>query len=152
MKNKNLIIVLFAVLILIAGIVLFLVINKKTAQVAVEQTPSEDTVTEIKPEDIGLTLTASADSHKLILGVAKTAGITKLDYELDYTKKGDIPIGVFGHPPISSGQAVRQEIVLGTCSDVCHYDEDVTDIKLTLKVTKTDGTVDQVEKTLELSQ
>jgi hypothetical protein len=152
MKNKNSIIVLFAVLILIAGIVLFLVINKKTAQVAVEQTPSEDKVTEIKPEDIGLTLTASADNHKLILGVAKTAGITKLDYELDYTKKGDIPIGVFGHPQISSGQAVRQEIVLGTCSDVCHYDEDVTNIKLTLKVTKTDGTVDQVEKALELSQ
>jgi len=151
-KNKNLIIVLFAVLILIAGIVLFLVINKKAAQVTAEQVPSEDKVTEIKPEDIGLSLIASADNHKLILGVAKTAGITKLDYELDYTKKGDIPIGVFGHPQIGSGQAIRQEIVLGTCSDVCHYDEDITNIKLTLKVTKTDGTVDQVEKTLELSQ
>lgn len=146
------IIVLFAVLILIAGIVLFLVINKKAAQVTAEQVPSEDKVTEIKPEDIGLSLIASADNHKLILGVAKTAGITKLDYELDYTKKGDIPIGVFGHPQIGSGQAIRQEIVLGTCSDVCHYDEDITNIKLTLKVTKTDGTVDQVEKTLELSQ
>jgi len=151
-KNKNLIIVLFAVLILIAGIVLFLVINKKAAQVTAEQVPSEDKVTEIKPEDIGLSLIASADNHKLILGVAKTAGITKLDYELDYTKKGDIPIGVFGHPQIGSGQAIRQEIVLGTCSDVCHYDEDVANVKLTLKVTKTDGTVDQVEKTLELSQ
>ena len=146
------IIVLFAVLILIAGIVLFLVINKKAAQVTAEQVPSEDKVTEIKPEDIGLSLIASADNHKQILGVAKTAGITKFDYELDYTKKGDIPIGVFGHPQIGSGQAIRQEIVLGTCSDVCHYDEDITNIKLTLKVTKTDGTVAQVEKTIELSQ
>jgi len=97
-------------------------------------------------------LTASADNHKLILGVAKTTGINKLDYELDYTKKGDIPVGVIGQPTIKPGQPVRQEIVLGTCSDVCHYDEGVSNIKLTLKVTKADGSVSQTEKTLELSK
>jgi len=153
MKNKNLIIVLIAIAILIIGAMAFLAFNKKAAApVQVEQVPVEEKVSIIKPEEIGLTLTASADNHKVILEVAKMAGITKLDYELDYTKKGDIPVGVIGQPTIKSGQVVKQEIVLGTCSDVCHYDEDVTGIKLTLKITKANGAVAQTEKTLELSQ
>jgi len=152
MKNKNSIIALIVIAVLIVGALAFFAFNKKAPVAQVEQVPSEEKVTTISPEEIGLSLTASADNHKLILGVAKTTGINKLDYELDYTKKGDIPVGVIGQPTIKPGQPVRQEIVLGTCSDVCHYDEGVSNIKLTLKVTKADGSVSQTEKTLELSK
>lgn len=153
MKNKNLIVYLvFGTLIVIAGVILFLVMNKKPAPAPDVQAPVEDVVSVIKPEDIGLSLTASADNKKLLLVVANTKGITKLDYELSYIKKGDIPIGVMGQQEIESGQVFRQEIVLGTCSDVCHYDEDVSDIKLILKVAKTDGTTSQVEESLNLEQ
>jgi len=151
MKNKSLIIfsaIGLAILIII-GIFIF---GKKTAAPIVQVSP-EEVVSAMKPEEIGLTLTASADNKKIILEVTNTKGIAKLDYELSYIKKGDIPVGVIGQPVIKSeGQAVRQEIVLGTCSDVCHYDENVSNIKLTLKVTKTDGTISQVEKALELAK
>ncbi len=36
-------------------------------------------------------------------------------------------------------------MIFGTCSDVCHYDKDVTDVKLIVKVTKMDGKVYQAE-------
>ena len=107
----------------------------------------------MKPADIGLTLTASADNHKVILAVANTKNIASLDYELSYTSQGDIPRGVIGNIKIkTAGQSVSQEITLGTCSDVCHYDVGVSNIKLTLKVVKTDGTTSQVEQSLDLTQ
>ena len=151
MNNKKLItIVAIGLVVLIGGGLLVMSGNKK-AEPVVEQAPVEEQVSMIKPEDIGLTLTASADNRKVILEVKNTEGLSGLDYELSYTSKGDIPRGVIGHIDIKQeGKPVKQEIILGTCSDVCHYDEDVSDIKLILKVAKTDGTVSQVSKSLEL--
>ena len=154
MKSKKLFIFLIIGLAVLVGLGVFVLSSgKKMTAVPVVQTPPEEVVSTMKPEDIGLSLTASADNKKVILEVANTKGISKLDYELSYTKKGDIPVGVIGQPVIKAeGQAVRQEIVLGTCSDVCHYDVGVSNIKLILKVAKTDGTTSQVEKALELEQ
>ncbi len=150
MNNKKLIIALVVGLIALVGGFFVLSNNKKTEPV-VPQTPQEEQVSMIKPEDIGLTLTASADNRKVILEVKNTEGLSGLDYELSYTSKGDIPRGVIGHIDIKqAGKPVKQEIILGTCSDVCHYDEDVSDIKLVLKVTKNDNTTAQVEESLEL--
>lgn len=151
MKNKKLLIGIIVLLVLAAGGVLVLSSNKKAVPVQVDQIPSEEKVTTIKPEDIGLSLTASADNKKVIIEVANTKDISGLDYELSYTSKGNIPRGVIGHIDIKQeGKSVKQEITLGTCSDVCHYDQDVSNIKLILKVAKTDGTVSQVSKSLEL--
>jgi hypothetical protein len=152
MKNKNLVIAIVVGVVVLIGVGIFMLISgKKAAPVAVEPTPAEEVVSTIKPEEIGLSLTASADNKKVILEVAKTEGISGLDYELSYTSKGDIPRGVIGHIDVKqAGKSVRQEITLGTCSDVCHYDQDVSDIKLILKVAKADGSTSQVEKSLEL--
>jgi len=150
MKNKNLIIVVAVALVVLIGIGALLFSGKKTSA-PVEQLPTEEKVTTIKPEEIGLSLAMSNDNHKVILDVANTADISGLDYELSYTSKGDIPRGVIGHIDIKqAGKAVKQEITLGTCSDVCHYDEEVSNIELILKVAKTDGTTSQVEKSLAL--
>ncbi|MBI4089367.1 MAG: hypothetical protein HY424_01510 [Candidatus Levybacteria bacterium] len=152
MKNKKLIIAIVVILVvLVGGVSIFMVTSKKSESVVVEQTPTEEKIAAINPEEIGLTLTASSDNRKVILEVSKTDGISGLDYELSYISKGDIPRGVIGHIDVKQiDKAVRQEITLGTCSDVCHYDEDVSNIKLILKVTKTDGTSSQAEKSLEL--
>lgn len=154
MKSKNLITFLvIGLVVLIGGGLLVLSSGKKAAPAQVEQIPAEEKVTIIKPEEIGLSLTASADNRKVILEVANTKDISGLDYELSYTSKGDIPRGVIGHIDIKqAGKKALQEITLGTCSDVCHYDQDVSNIKLILKVAKTDGSVSQVEKSLELGQ
>jgi len=151
MKDKKTILVIIILLALIVGGVLIFSINKKAVPAPVAQAPVEEKITTIKPEDIGLSLTASSDNHKIILDVANTRGMSGLDYELSYTSKGDIPRGIIGHIDIKvDGKPVTQEITLGTCSDVCHYDQDVSNIKLILKVVKTDGSVSQVEKSLEL--
>lgn len=152
MNNKIAIYCLVGLIILI-GIGAFVFFNKSSAPAPVAQTPSEETVLTIKPEEIGLSLAASADSKKVILQVSNTAGISGLDYELSYTSKGDIPRGVIGHIDVKqAGKKVIQEITLGTCSDVCHYDQDVSNIKLILKVTKTDGTTSQAQQILKLEQ
>ena len=141
---------MIGLVLLIGGGFLVMSSNKKAEQVA-EQAPAEEQVSVIKPEEIGLTLTAASGNRKIILEVENTEGLVGLDYELSYTSKGDIPRGVIGHIDIKEeGRSIRQEITLGTCSDVCHYDEDVSSIKLILKVAKTDGPVSQVEKSLEL--
>lgn len=152
MNNKKLITFLIIGLVVLVGAgVLVLSSDKKTAPKRVEQVPVEEQIFTIKPEDIGLVLTGSSDNGKIILEVKNTEGLAGLDYELSYTSKGDIPRGVLGHIDVKQeGKPVKQEITLGTCSDVCHYDQDVSNIKLILKVAKTDGTTSQVEKSLEL--
>ncbi len=153
MENKNLLIAIIVGLVVLIGGGLFFFVSKKTSPTPVEQAPAEEKVTIIKPEEIGLSLSASSDNHKVILQVANTKGISSLDYELDYISQGNIPRGVIGQISIKqAGEKVLKEITLGTCSDVCHYDQDVSNLKLILKVAKTDGTTSQVEKSLELSQ
>lgn len=154
MKNKNLFVFVAIGLVVVIGASFFILFSgKKSAPATVTQTPSEEIVSVMKPEEIGLSLTASSDNRKVILEVVNTKDISGLDYELSYISKGDIPRGIIGHIDIKiAGKPVSQEITLGTCSDVCHYDQDVSNIKLILKVAKTDGSTSQVEKSLELAQ
>lgn len=150
MNNKKIITFLVIGLIVLAGGAFLVFSGNKKAEPIVEQAPMEEQVTTIKPEDIGLSLTESGDGRKVILEVKNTEGLAGLDYELSYTSKGGIPRGVIGHIGIpEEGKPVKQEVTLGTCSDVCHYDEDVSDIRLILKVAKTDNTTAQVEKFLQ---
>lgn len=152
-NNKKVIIfsIIGAIVLLVGGFLLLT--NKKEAPAPVVQAPSEEVVSTMKPEEIGLSLTASSDNNKAIFEVANTNDILSLDYELSYTSKGDIPRGAIGHIDIKQpGKKILQELPFGTCSDVCHYDQDVSNIKLILKVVKTDGTTSQVEKSLELEQ
>lgn len=151
MNNKKIITFLAIGLVVLVGAGVLILSSNKKAEPVVEQAPLEEQISMIKPEDIGLVLTATTGNRTVILEVKNTKGLAGLDYELSYISKGDIPRGIIGHINIpEEGKAVRQEITLGTCSDVCHYDEDVSDIKLILKITKTDGTASQTEKSLEL--
>jgi len=152
-KNKKVIIALVVfVLIVLLGVGFFVLSSNKDTpeQVVVEvETPIEETVNVLFPQDIGLVLTKNVNNTKVIMEIGNTDDILSLDYELSYTAKGDIPRGVIGHIENKvKGKPIKQEIVLGTCSDVCHYDEDVTNIMLLLKVAKTDNAVYSVEKTL----
>ena len=150
MKNKKLIIIIVGILLLVVGGFYVMSSSQKAAPAPqVDQTPVEEQVSTMKPEDIGLSLTQSTDGRKVIMAVTNTKDISGLDYQLSYTSKGNIPRGVLGHINVKQpGQSVSQEITLGTCSDVCHYDEGVTEIKLILKVTKSDGSTSQIEKSL----
>jgi len=155
MKNKNLIIGIIVIcLVLFVGGGYFVLSSKKTSTIpapSVVPQPPEETVDTLLPEDIGLSLTATPDNKKVIIQVTNIEDISSLDYELSYTAKGDIPRGVIGQIDIKAKKSpVKQEIVLGTCSDVCHYDKEVSDIKLVVKVTKLDNKIYSVEKTLDI--
>lgn len=113
------------------------------------QDVSEQAIPTLTPSDLGLSLTANSNTTKVTMALTKTSDIATLDYQLSYTAKGDIPRGIIGQVTVKPGKTVSQEITLGTCSDVCHYDQDVTGINLVLKVTKTDGKTYQVEKSLD---
>lgn len=148
MKNQKVIIfgIVAILLVLVGGYFLFF---SKKPQVEEPVTSSEEQIASLDPQEIGLSLATTSDGRKVILEISETEGIESLDYELSYTAKGDIPRGVIGHIEVKNpGKNIMQEIVLGTCSDVCHYDEDVSDIKVVLKVAKTDGKIYQVEKSL----
>lgn len=137
--------VLVLAILIVGGV--FVLSSKKTSN-STQQATQEEQVLTLKPEDIGLELSLSDDSKKVTMTVTKVDGITSLEYQLLYNSKGDVPRGVIGTIDIK-GDKIKKEIVLGTCSDVCHYDEDVSSIKVIVKVVKTDGKTYQVEKSLE---
>jgi hypothetical protein len=151
MKNRNLIIILVVGLVVLVGLGILIFSGKKPAPAPVVQVPTEEVVSTMKPEEIDLSLEMSPDNKKVVFEIANTEKLTSLDYELSYTSKGDVPRGAIGHIDIKqAGKTVTQDVTLGTCSDVCHYDQDVANVKLILKVVKTDGSVSQVEKSLDL--
>ncbi len=144
-NNRNLIIVGLIVLLLLIGGGVFLA-TKKSAKPSAAPTQQEEILT-LSPEDIGLSLTMGNDGQRVIMEITKIEELASIEYQLSYTSKGDIPRGAIGTAEVK-GNLIKKEIILGTCSDVCHYDQDVSDIKLILKVTKADGKIYQVEKDL----
>lgn len=148
MQNKKLLIGIAVVVLAILVVGGFYVLSSKKSSNSTQQDSQEEQVLTLKPEDIGLELSLSDDSKKVTMEVTKVDGIISLEYQLLYNSKGDVPRGVIGTLDIK-GDTIKKEIVLGTCSDVCHYDEDVSNIKIIVKVVKTDGKTYQVEKSLE---
>lgn len=145
--NKNALIAIIAVvgILIIGGVMLLLSKNETSKDLPVTE---EASVPTLKPSDIGLTLTMQPNGQKVLMKIANVSDISGIDYQLSYTSKGDIPRGAIGHLDVKNGAAISQEIVLGTCSDVCHYDSDVKNIKLVVKVTKANGSVYEVEQSL----
>lgn len=150
-QDKRIIAIVCVIAIVLVAGAYFLFFAKKTVKknTQVVSAPQEEVVPTLDPSNIGLVLTESADGKKVTMDINKTDSIVSLDYQLSYTAKGNIPRGIIGHIDVkNSGNPIKQDIVLGTCSDVCHYDQDITDIKLVLNVTKTDGKSYSVEQSL----
>jgi hypothetical protein len=152
MKNKkSLIIAIVVVVILLTGATFYFLSTRNSAATPVDEPGTEiEVVPTIAPDKLGLTLEMGDDGKRVIMTIKNTKDITGVDYELSYTAKDDIPRGAIGHADVTEpGKAIKQEIVLGTCSDVCHYDSDVKNIKLVVKITKIDNKIYQSELDLE---
>jgi hypothetical protein len=149
MQDKRIIIGIVVAIAVIAGGIFFFLTNKESVPEPIQRTIEEEVIQTLEPEDIGLDLSLSKNETEAVLEIIDTEDIAEIEYELSYSAKGDVPRGVIGHIEVDSpGDAISEEITLGTCSDVCHYDEDVTDIKVILKVIKLDGSTYQVTKSL----
>ena len=151
LKDKRILIAGVVVLVLIILVVGFFLVFNKSSQTQTPQgvnaIPTQIPIPTITANSIGLTLKAGTAGKTVIATVTNTNGITAIDYELSYTSQGNIPRGAIGQFDLTK-KPVSKEITLGTCSDVCHYDQGVSNIKIVLKVTKTDGNVYQAQASL----
>jgi hypothetical protein len=150
-KNKFVLIggaaIVVIVLIIVSG---FLLLSKKSPASSgnTQANPQQVAIQTLSADSIGLTLVEGVPGKTVIATVAKIDGIKAIDYEFSYVAKGNITRGVFGKIDVTK-QPAKSEIDLGTCSSgTCKYDQDVTDIKIVLKITKDDGKVYQSQATL----
>lgn len=156
LKNKFVLItaVVLVLVVIVGSVFLFF---PKSSQNQTDQSvaalPTQVPIPTIAPDSIGLTLKNGVPGETVIATVAKIDGIKSIDFEFYYNAQNPtdstarIPREVLGSFNLSK-IPVTTEIKLGTCSDVCHYDKDVTDIKIVLKITRSDDKVYQSQATL----
>lgn len=159
-QNKNLIIIAGIIIVILAiGIGAYVAHkqnNSSTNSTAngSPQINNQANVPTLKPSDIGMSLAVTRNGESVTMTATKLTDISAFDYEVTYTAVNNgnsIPRGVIGHIDVKPGQnQVSQEVVLGTCSDVCHYDTGVTNVAFAVKVTKTNGQVYQVNDSIDV--
>ena len=106
----------------------------------------EDQIPSIDAKEIGLELEGAFSENAVYLLVAKPEGIDEMEYEVSYIAE-EIPRGAVGKVNLNKN-TVRERIYLGTCSDVCHPDKDISQIKVVVKLIK-DGKTYQSEASLD---
>jgi hypothetical protein len=156
LKDKRVLIAagvaVLALALIVGGVFMLLKGSNNATSDQQAASPTEVPVLALQPADIGLVLTAASNMQRATMKITKTDDITSVDYQLSYNAEvagQSIPRGTIGHADVKTpGKVISQDMVFGTCSDVCHYDTGITEIKLIVKVTKTDGKVYQVEQSL----
>ena len=158
LQNKKVLIVvgIVSVVVVIAISRAFVIMKfsgQTQTQTAANVQPTEVPVLTLSADAIGLTLTEDSAGQNAIIEVTKTDGVTAISFELDYTGKPStgteaVPRGAVGDLDLTKSP-VMKKIPFGTCSDVCHYDTDISDVKVVLKVTKSDDKVYQVTQSLQ---
>ena len=153
LKNKPLLIVAGVILIVVVfgGLLFFKNASNSGQQVNNNILPTEIPVPTISPDELGLTIEVGEPGKTVILTVKNTEGISAIEYELSYMSKGDLPRGAVGSLDLKKKPATK-EVKLGSCSDVCHYDEDVSNIKVVLKITREDGSIYSYTASLDSSE
>lgn len=156
MKEKKMLIIICVVVLLLLGGGGYLVLSKTSS---VKPTPApiaeeEEIVEEISPKDIGLELILRPDKKAVKFLIANASDIETVDYQISYSKEVDgeeVPEGLIGDAKPEDGKIEINYRELGTCSSgVCRYDKVVSPIKITLKITKTNGKVYKAEDSIEI--
>ena len=156
MKNPKIIGVVALLIIILGGAGYFVYAKNKIQEKPLAQNTvsnlEEPKVKEVKPEEIGLSLSARSDGKAVNMTINNVSGISSIDYELNYNAEGNIPRGVIGSIEIKpSDSVIKRELLLGTCSrNVCKYDAGVTEVNLVLKLTYSNGEFGSVEQKLSL--
>lgn len=161
MGKNNLIIILslIAVIVVGAGGFYFYSKNQNSSQQQQNAVPTQSAdqtgnVPTLAPADIGLSLRQSDSGkfkdHGVVITVSKLDGIATIDCEFSYTAQGNLPRGGICKSITvkSTDTTITQEYPYGTCSDVCHFDATVSDVKVIVKVTKNDGKTYQITQAL----
>jgi hypothetical protein len=163
-KNRSLQIIVGVILLLIiVGGGYYVVAGSKTKPVE-DQTVDNTVVQMLSPTDIGLSLEASSDKKRVKFKIEKASDIKSIEYELTYeadsTKQeisdgGDkrVQRGITGDANIEQGASTYESdyLVLGSESaNIVRYDTGVKSVSITLKITKNNNKVYQVQDKLDL--
>lgn len=156
--NKKVIIGIVVVLLIAvsSGVYFLSSQNSKPQQVTQEPQVEEEIVETILPKDLGLTMSLRSDNKAVKFEMKNPGDIYLVEYQISYTKEVNgekVPEGLIGEVKVNKDD-LNIEIPFrefGTCSrSVCRYDNVVSAVKLTLKVTKIDGKVLAAEDTIDL--
>ena len=155
LKDKRILALIAALLILVIGGVALAFMRGNSTPNPADQFVEENLPT-LSAEDIGLEVTLRGDKRAIMFEVTKYDDIERIEYEITYEKEIDgetVPEGLYGEMNIALDGITKTDYrEFGTCSSgVCRYDEVVSDIKITMKVTKKDGKVYSVEETVPLN-
>lgn len=157
-QKKTMVIAAVVVLLLVLGSGAYILLGTSQKQAApapsTDQAQQTQTVPTLAPSAIGMSLAVTRQGKSVTMTIDNPTGISSISYEVTYTANSngnDVPRGVIGTLNVGTGDTKEtQEVVLGTCSDVCHYDTVVSPVKFSLKVTKTDGKVYEVDQSISL--
>ena len=154
MNRKTLIIL--GVVALVASVLGYLLFVNKSEPQSTSDSVRTETLPTISKEELGLEFELSSDKRTARFTINNADDIELVEYEIWYTKEindQEVPEGLRGEIKREKrdktlGIDFRE---FGTCSSgVCRYDTVVSDIKLFLKITKSDGKSYQAEDSLEL--
>ncbi len=166
MKNKQVMIAIAAVVIVLLGVGGYLVLAQKNSKPPVDNSLISEDAIKIPASDIGLTMELSADEKKVRFTATKLDGVKSLEWTFNYD--ADIPpdqqseadgaakvsqaFGSLEPVDVEGKSSYSSEYrELGTCSSGhCRYDTGIEKVNLVLKMTKTDGKVYQIEDSIEL--
>lgn len=162
MSQRTIIIVIIVVLVILFGASGFYLFGRGSlvsSPAVPSSTQHVQAQVTLPPEAIGLTLqhvtyTKKSPSGPAIqITVTKLDGVKHIDCQLNYSHvvdSGTVTEGSICALDVTSGASEVSTIVpFGTCSDVCHYHTDVQNIKVVLQVTKDNGSLYEVDQTLD---
>lgn len=150
-----------ALIILFAAAYFFIVKGFSQSPTTQQFKNPQEQIKKIDPSEIGMTLVPRSDNKAIIFEVTKLSGIKSFEYSAEYDanvkdnetgQTAVVPRGVQGTIDIKpTDTGMKREIELGTCSrNVCNYDNVVSGIKFTVKITYTNGKVGAIEQTVNL--
>lgn len=163
-KNKNNLLAIGVVLLVVVGLLGFYLISSNNKPQVDESQVAEETVQSIKPEDIGFKIESTAGKKKVKFSITKAQGIKAIEYQITYeadstaqekSEGGEprVQRGITGEIAVKPGEGTfeSEDLDLGSCSkNVCRYDTGVDSIDITLKITKNDGKIYDLQDNLSL--
>ena len=163
-KRSGQMILGIVLLVLIIGVGGFFVLSNNAKKTTQDQTIVDNSVQSVSPDAIGLKLEASPDKKKVRFTLAKASDIKTIEYELTYDanstaeersegSQDTVQRGITGQANISAGSSGYQSswlILRSQSANVVRYDTGVKSISITLKITKTNNKVYQVQDNLNL--
>ncbi len=156
LKNKKIVAIISALLVIVLVIGGVLFVNKGSSSTKEDDGMMQTSdLPKLTPEDIGMKVNLRSDNKAVMFELAKADDIRKVEYTIEYeaqTDEGVANQGIFGEMNIAEDGITKTDYrEFGTCSaGKCRYDNVVSDITITLKVTKKDGKDYQVEKIVKL--